>query len=474
MKLSLYNTLLREKETFKPINQDSVGFYSCGPTVYSRAHLGNMRAYIFADLLKRTLLLSGYSVNHVMNITDVGHLTDDADDGDDKLALRAKKEKVTAWELALRYEDLFFADCKALNIRRPDIVCRATDHIKEQIDMISRLEEKGFTYLTDDGVYFDTSRCDDYGKLARLDIEGLREGERVDIGQKKSKTDFALWKFSPKDSQRDMEWDSPWGKGFPGWHIECSAMSCRYLGESFDIHTGGTDHIPIHHTNEIAQSECANGTHPFVRYWMHCQFLVFPSGEKISKSLGHDLSIDGLRDKGIDPLAYRYLCLTAHYRNFLNYTEEAIQAAEKSLKRLRALCQKFGYVKGTSEAQDRQTDFSELMQKFPQVFEPLMDDLNSAKMIAAFWDILKDDSIDSHAKLELITAVDSVLGVSLELVDTSRSLEVPANIQSLVEQRNAARNNKDWSLSDKLRDEIEVLGYRIEDTREGTLVSRLD
>ena len=408
MQLQFYNTLSRKKAPFTPINADNVGLYSCGPTVYGRAHLGNMRAYLFADLLKRVLELAGYQVNHVMNITDVGHLTNDSDDGDDKLALGAKREQTTAWELAKRYEALFFADATALNIHRPTIVCRATDHIEAQINMIKTLEDKGYTYQSTDGVYFDSVQFPHYGELAHLDLEGLRGGERVELGGKKNKTDFALWKFSPADEQRDMEWDSPWGKGFPGWHIECSAMAHHYLGNHFDIHTGGTDHIPIHHTNEIAQSECALSQRPTVNTWMHCQFLVFPSGERVAKSSGHDLSIDGLIARGIDPLAYRYLCLTAHYRNFLNYTEEAIDGAAISLKRLRQHCQDLGYHQPASPDHRDET----MLARYPDIFTALFDDLNSAKALALFWEQLKATSQHSDI-LGLIGVMDNVLGLSL-------------------------------------------------------------
>lgn len=465
MQVQLFNTQSREKEPFTPQNGNTVGIYSCGPTVYARAHLGNMRAYLFADLLRRVLTLAGYDVNHVMNITDVGHLTDDADDGDDKLMLGARKEKITAWQLAMRYEDLFFADCAELGVQRPSVVCRATDHIKEQIAMVQTLQERGFTYQTDDGVYFDTAKYPAYGEMAKLDIEGLRAGERIDLGGKKNKTDFALWKFSPQDSQRDMEWESPWGKGFPGWHIECSAMATHYLGDTVDIHTGGTDHIPIHHTNEIAQSECAHDSHPFVRYWMHCQFLVFPGGEKISKSSGHDLSVDGLKAYKIDPLAYRYLGLTAHYRSFLNYTEEAILGAAKSLTRLRAACQRVGYQENMASASI--TPAPELFEKFPEVFLPLFDDLHSAKALAAFWNMLKDASVADVDKVAVIGALDGIFGLQLDKVEADGDVDFPEEILQLAEARAQARKDKDWAKSDEIRDQIGALGFLIEDSRDG-------
>jgi cysteinyl-tRNA synthetase len=469
MQVQLFNTQSREKELFTPQQDNKVGIYSCGPTVYARAHLGNMRAYLFADLLRRVMEFAGYDVTHVMNITDVGHLTDDGDDGDDKLMVGAAKEKITAWELARRYEDQFFDDSAQLGIRRPSVVCRATDHIKQQIEMVQTLEERGFTYRTEDGIYFDTEKYPQYGEMAKLDIEGLRAGERIDLGGKKSKTDFALWKFSPTDSQRDMEWESPWGKGFPGWHIECSAMATHYLGEIVDIHTGGTDHIPIHHTNEIAQSECAHDSHPFVRYWMHCQFLVFPGGEKISKSSGHDLSVDGLKAMHLDPLAYRYLALTAHYRSFLNYTEEAILSAGKSLGRLRAACQKAGY----TAVQASTLDGEALMAKHEDIFAPLLDDLHSAKALAAFWNLLKDESIDNSEKLPVIAALDALFGLQLDKVEEDGEDDVPADVQALADARVQARKDKDWGRSDELRDQMAALGFHAEDTREGQKLSRI-
>ena len=327
MSLKLYNTLTRKKEDFKPLNDKEVGIYTCGPTVYNYAHIGNMRAYIFVDILVRYLRYSGYKVKHVMNITDVGHLTSDSDTGEDKVEKEAQKEGKTAWDIAKNYEKAFFEDSEALNIKKPDIIVKATDLIKEQISFIQKLEEKGFTYVLNDGVYFDSSKIKDYGKLAKLDIEGLRAGERVDIRGKKNKTDFALWKFSPKDKKRDMEWESPWGKGFPGWHLECSAIGLKYLGEQFDVHTGGIDHINVHHTNEIAQGEALTGKTP-AKYWMHSEFLL-TGDTKMAKSRGNLVRVT---DLGVDPLAYRMLILQANYRDPLNFTDESIKAADTALK----------------------------------------------------------------------------------------------------------------------------------------------
>lgn len=468
MKIELYNTASRKIEEFSPISNNIVGIYTCGPTVYGRAHLGNMRAYIFSDILRRTLQLAGYNINHVMNITDVGHLTDDADDGDDKLVIGAQREHVTAWELASRYEKLFFNDCEKLRILRPTIVCRATDHIEQQIDMIRQLEEKGYTYITSDGVYFNTSMFPRYGELAQLNIEGLRAGERIEIGEKLHKTDFALWKFSPPGVVRDMEWESPWGKGFPGWHIECSAMSSFYLGKAFDIHTGGTDHIPIHHTNEIAQSESAFGAHPSVRYWLHCQFLIFQSGEKVSKSSGHNLSIDGLVSQNIDPLAYRYLCLTAHYRNFLNYTNVAAHSAAKALNRLRRLCKNLGYRPGKDLLKMEERDKERTFKFFSDIFRVLFSDLNTPQALAGFWDVLKDEAIGRDEKLHLITMLDSVFGLDLHCWNDIEDSDIPEDVANLVLARTHARAERNWKLSDELREQIEKFGFVVHDLKDGT------
>ncbi|HKZ34226.1 MAG TPA: cysteine--tRNA ligase, partial [Candidatus Nanoarchaeia archaeon] len=316
--IKLYNTLTRKKEVFKPLKKGQVGVYTCGPTVYWYQHIGNLRTYIFADILKRVFLYNNYKVKHIINVTDVGHLTSDADTGEDKIERAAKREGKTAREIADYYLRIFQEDFKKLNILEPNSWPKATEHIKEQIELIKKLEEKGFTYKTNDGIYFNTGKLKDYGKLARLKIRGLQAGKRISLGEKKNKTDFALWKFSPLGEKRQQEWDSPWGIGFPGWHIECSAMSMKYLGENFDIHTGGQDHIQIHHTNEIAQSEAATGK-PFVRYWLHGAWLLF-RGRKISKSLGGLYTISELEKLGFEPIDFRYLCLGTHYRKPLSFT----------------------------------------------------------------------------------------------------------------------------------------------------------
>jgi len=316
--LVLYNTLTRTKEPFAPLEPGRVRIYSCGPTVYNRQHLGNLRTYLFPDLLNRTLRYFGYPVRHVINITDVGHLTSDADSGDDKMEKAARETQTSAWEIAAKWTAVFRADLAKLHFREPDVWCKATDHIPQQIEMIRALEAKGFTYRTGDGIYFDTAKDPHYGELARLDLAAQAASGRIEhASEKRNPSDFALWKLSPPSAQRQMEWDSPWGRGFPGWHIECSAMSVEYLGKTFDIHTGGADHIPVHHPNEIAQSENALGVRPWVRYWMHTGWLMF-EGEKISKSTGGSvLNLDELIAKGFEPLAFRYFALGGHYRQQL-------------------------------------------------------------------------------------------------------------------------------------------------------------
>ena len=336
--MRLYNYRSRKKETFKPLEGKTVGLYACGPTVYDFAHIGNLRAYIFADVLKRVLLQNGYQVKQIMNITDVGHLTGDRDMGEDKIQKAALEKHKTAWEIASVYTEAFLDDIKQLNILLPDKLPKATDHIKEMIELIATLEKKGFTYRTTDGLYFDTAKLKDYGKLARLDLAGLREGARVEINaEKKNPTDFALWKSSPNPStssgqRRQMEWESPWGVGFPGWHIECSAMSVKYLGQPFDIHTGGVDHVPVHHTNEIAQSEAAAGK-PLANYWLHSEFVIV-NDARMGKSEGNLITLLELKDKGYSPLAYRYFVLAGHYRTRLNFTWEAMAGAQNTLDNL--------------------------------------------------------------------------------------------------------------------------------------------
>ncbi len=456
MTLRLFDTYTREVREFKPLNANQVGLYTCGPTVYDFAHLGNLRTYIFEDILRRVLEYNGYSVKHVMNITDVGHLVSDADTGEDKMEKGARRTGKSAWQIAEEYTRVFQEDLQHLNILPPTIWCRATDHIREQIDTIRCIEARGFTYRTSDGIYFDTSKLPDYGYLARLDIEGLQAGSRVDVGEKRNPTDFALWKFSPPGQKRQMEWDSPWGVGFPGWHIECSAMSEKYLGPFFDIHCGGEDHIPVHHTNEIAQTEACHGTR-LANFWMHGYFLQLEEA-KMAKSSGEFLRVQTLIDRGIDPLAFRMLCLGAHYRTKLNFTWESLEGAATALQRLRTTMHEWG-TPGAIEENYRR-----------RFLEQINDDLNMPRALAVTWDLVKSD-LPSAARKATLLEFDRVLG--LRLADWQPKQEaVPNEIMLLVEQRRLARSEKRWKDSDALRDQIKAAGWEIEDTPQGPKLRR--
>ncbi|MGB9857722.1 MAG: cysteine--tRNA ligase [Dictyoglomaceae bacterium] len=460
MDLYLYNTLTRKKEVFKPINPPFVGMYTCGPTVYNYAHIGNLRTYIFEDILKRVLLYNGYRVKHVMNITDVGHLTSDADEGEDKIELEAKKERKNAWQIAEFYTEAFKRDIKKLNILEPDIWCKATEHIDDFIALIKVLEEKGYTYRTSDGIYFDTSKLPDYGKLAGQDLEGILPGARVEVNpEKKNPWDFALWKFSPKNVKRQMEWDSPWGVGFPGWHIECSAMSTKYLGQPFDIHCGGIDHIPIHHTNEIAQSEAAYDK-PMANYWLHGEFLVL--GEKrMGKSEGNFITLSVLEEKGYNPLAYRYFCFTAHYRSPLKFTWFAIDSAQRALNRLYENIKRY-------PKQD-----VEFHKEYEEKFHlAINDDLDMPKALSIVWELIRDDTVAPEVKRATLIQFDKVLGLSLDSPPEIK-IEVPEEIWNLLEERERARKEKNWELADKIREEIKNKGYIVEDTPQGPRIRKL-
>ncbi len=437
--------------------------YTCGPTVYNFAHIGNLRTYIFEDVLKRVLKYNGYKVKHVMNITDVGHLTSDADEGEDKMEKSARQAGKTAWEISEFYTQAFKNDLDNLNIIKPDIWCKATDHIKTQIKLIKKLVNKGFAYRTVDGIYFDTSKLNDYGKLARLRQQDLRAGVRVDIGDKKNITDFALWKFSPKLQKRQMEWNSPWGVGFPGWHIECSAMSEKYLGQPFDIHCGGTDHIPVHHTNEIAQSEAANSK-PLANYWLHGEFLLIGS-DKMAKSGDNFIILDTIKEKSISPIAYRYFLLQTHYRKQLNFSWEALRASQNGLHHLYA-------TSATLETSLSQTDAGrEELQKtlMTQFNEYINDDLDTPGALSLIWKALKEKTID----LSTLLKFDNVLGLKIEEGIKNIKEPLPEDIETIVADRDAARNAKNWAKSDELRSVLEDKGYQVEDTKSGTKLIKL-
>lgn len=461
--LKLFNTLGREKQVFRPIKKGEVGMYSCGPTVYWFQHIGNMRAYLFADSLRRVLEYNGYKVKHVINVTDVGHLTSDADEGDDKMEKAAQKEGKSASDLAEFYFKVFRGDLKKLNIKEPWKWTKATDHIKEQIDLIKKLEEKGFTYKTSDGVYFDSAKFDRYGELAKLNVEGLEGGKRTAFGEKRHKTDFALWKFSPEGEKRQQEWESPWGVGFPGWHIECSAMGMKYLGEHFDIHTGGEDHIPVHHTNEIAQSECATGE-KFVNYWMHVAFLVNKAGEKVSKSKGGLFTISELEEQGYGPLDFRYLFLLTHYRKALSFSLENLDAARNAYKKMK---RKIIELRGEKhKGQDFSEDYAE---KF---LNAVNDDINLPEAIGIVWEMLDDFNFDSKKKLKLLEGFDSVLGLGLADVE-EEEVEVPKEVQELVDEREKLRRAKMWKEADLFRERIREKGFVVQDSEDGPKLERI-
>jgi cysteinyl-tRNA synthetase len=456
--LILYDNFTRSLREFEPLHPGGeVGIYTCGPTVYDYQHIGNYRTFMFEDGLKRALRWNGYRVRHVMNITDVGHLTSDADTGEDKMETGARRAGKSAWDIAALYTQAFLADLDALHIGRPDALPRATDHIASQIEFIADLERKGYIYRTADGVYFDTSRQADYGYLARLDKAGLEAGRRVDLGDKRSATDFALWKFSPKGSTRQMEWDSPWGRGFPGWHIECSAMAQDYLGDYFDIHCGGEDHIPVHHTNEIAQTEARVGTR-LANFWMHGYFLL-ANDAKMAKSAGEFLRVQALVDRGYDPLAFRYLCLTGHYRSQLNFTWDALDAAATGLARMRA-----GF-----HALEREVAAADeaLVSRFTA---QVNDDLNFPRALAIAWETLRG-GLAGPVKRATLALFDQVLGLGL---DNWRPKEdtVPGDIDALVRERVAARESKDWAEADRLRALLREAGWDMEDRPDGYLLKR--
>lgn len=459
MPITIYNTMSRKKEVFVPIKKGYVGIYSCGPTVYWYQHIGNMRTFISNDLIKRVFLYNGYKVKQIINVTDVGHLTSDADTGEDKMERAAKKEGKKASEIADYYFKVFRKDLEKLNILEPDVWPRASQHIKEQIDLIKSLEKKGYTYKTSDGIYFDTSKLNDYGKLARLNAEELRAGKRIDIGEKKNKTDFALWKFSDEPGVRQQEWKSPWGIGFPGWHIECSAMSSKYLGKQFDIHTGGQEHIPVHHTNEIAQSETAFGKKPWVRYWIHFAWLLF-KGEKVSKSQGGLYTLSQLEEKNYDALSFRYLCLLISYRKPLNFTIESLNSSMRSYLRLKNIISE---LKKSKEKKNKKN--IEIAKK--QFLEIINDDFNTPKGLSFLWEILRDNKLNDAEKYELALNFDKVFGLGL---NKEEKIKIPRKVEKLIKERENARERKDWKKSDELRDKINKEGYIVDDTKEGAKV----
>ena len=461
--MKVYNTLTRKKEDFRPLSEKLVTMYSCGPTVYSYAHIGNLRTYIFMDLIRRVLRYDGYKIKGVMNITDVGHLLADADDGEDKLQKAAREQKKTPWEIAAFYSDVFFKDIAALNIAKPEIIAKATDHIPEMIDFVQALLEKGYAYEISDGIYFDIAKFPSYGKLSGQSVAEKEAGARIEENtEKRHPADFALWKKA--DKNHIMQWESPWGMGYPGWHIECSAMSKKYLGEVFDLHTGGIDAVPVHHENEIAQNEALAGKQT-VNYWMHGEFMLVDGG-KMSKSLGNTYTIAQLAEKGYDPLDFRFFCLNAHYRKKLNFTFEGLSAAKTSRERLNAAL--FKHKNGSSSLP------AEKIASYEKEFEDAInDDLNIPLALAVLFNLVKEPySADVYA---LALKFDKVFGLSFDKITAPKTDngEIPAEVLDLSAQRTQAKKEKNFALADELRDKIAALGYSVKDTREGVVIVKL-
>jgi cysteinyl-tRNA synthetase len=459
----------RSIQEFKPINDNQVGFYACGPTVYNYAHIGNLRTFIFEDILKRVLTHSGYTVKHVMNITDVGHLTGDGDDGDDKLAKTAKETGKSAMEIANFYTVAFKKDFNALNMIEPSVWCKATDHISDMIKLIQRLEKGGHTYQSGGNVYFSIDTFPDYGKLASLKMDDLKVAVRDDVSvdlNKKNPKDFVLWFTKSKFGEQQMMWDSPWGRGYPGWHIECSAMSMKYLGESFDIHTGGVDAIPVHHTNEIAQAEAATN-HKWVNYWVHGEFLLTDSG-KMSKSKGEFLTLQLLIDRGYDPMDYRYFVLGGHYRTQIKFSFENLDIARKNrnsiVSRIKDMLEN-GAVKVELDGVEAKA----LALEFD---ESCASNLNMPKALAVLWNTLKSDKVNDSEKYSLALYYDQVLGLRFNEIEKDTKEQLSDDLEALLVERTNAKKNRDFGRADEIRDELDKLGYVVTDTAKGPILSK--
>ena len=460
MSMKIFNTLTRKKEDFKPLDEKEIRMYSCGPTVYYFAHIGNLRAYLFMDNLRRVLKYNGYNLKHVMNITDVGHLVSDADEGEDKMMKAAKRENKNPFEIAEFYMNAFLADIDKLNVDRPEIIARATEHIDVMEEYVKKIIDNGYSYQTEDTVYFDTSKLDKYGMLSNRNVDEQKAGARVEFDtNKKNISDFAIWIKAPEN--HIMKWDSFFGKSYPGWHLECSAMGYKYLGEQFDIHTGGVDHIPIHHENEIAQSKGFSGKVP-ANYWMHVEFLQI-NGGKMSKSLNNLYTLKDLEEKGYEPLVYRMFNFTSNYRAQINFTFEAMDAAKVALGRLRE-----GYLRhseGTEDVSDEE------IKKYEEKFlEAINDDLNMPVAMSVVWDVVKNPN-KSKKLQNLLLKFDEVLGLDLKNYKKEENV-LPEEIKELVDARNAARANKDWAESDRIRDLLIEKGYTVKDSKEGTIVEK--
>ncbi len=468
--MKLYSTLTRKPDTLEPLNPPQVSVYTCGPTVYDYAHVGHWFTYVRMDMLVRTLALDGYQPKWVMNITDVGHLVSDADEGEDKLEKGARREGKTAREVAQFYTDDFLQGMKQLNIQTPQHIVKATEHIEEQKELVTTLEAKGYTYVIDDGVYYDTSKFEGYAAFARLDLDEQQAGARVAFNkQKRNPTDFALWKFSPKDRQRDMEWESPWGKGFPGWHIECSAMSMKYLGDTLDIHTGGIDHIQVHHTNEIAQSEAATGKR-FANYWMHSNHVTV-NGEKISKSLGNGIRLSDAAERGASAMVVRLHILESHYRSQSKFSWESLEAAKNRLQAYQAMADLRWQPSPAGTNFGTAPDYKNFAKK---ITDALTDDIDTPRALAILSIVeggtpqLPAGSAIYDEFVEFLAFIDAALGLTL-----SQSQDISDEHKNLIAQRQKARDSKDWATSDILRDQLTEQGIGIRDTTQGTLWFRI-
>ncbi len=457
--LKIFNTLSREKEEFKPVGK-TVTMYSCGPTVYNYAHIGNLRTYVFMDEVRRVLKYNGYKLKGVMNITDVGHLLSDGDEGEDKMQKASREQKKTPWEIAEYYTSVFFEDIAQLNIGKPEIIAKATDHIDDMIKYVETLIEKGYAYETSDGIYFDIGKFPDYGKLSRLSLDDQIAGARVEVNsEKRHPADFALWKKAAPE--HIMQWQSPWGMGFPGWHIECSTMSRKYLGSLIDIHSGGVDHIPVHHENEIAQSEALEGAKT-VNTWMHGEFMLV-NGGKMSKSLGNTYTIAQLKEKGFDPLSFRYFCLNTHYRKKLNFTFESLEASQTAYRRLLSLL-------GAHKKSTENTDTCVLDKYKAEFLEAINDDINLPLAMGVLWTMVKEKP--SKDIFTLALEFDKVFGLNLKDAKEEEkkedvAVDVPDDIKAIAEERWEARKNKDWAKSDELRAVLAQKGYVVVDSKEG-------
>lgn len=488
MHIQLYNTRTKEISEFSPKTNGEVGLYACGLTVYDYTHLGHLRKYSMDDVLIRALRYEntflnkvGFKVKFVQNVTDVGHLASDADTGEDKLEKGAKKYGKSVWDIAKEFEEYFFMSMDKMGNLRPDVSCRATEHIQEQLEMVKTLEEKGYTYVIEgDGVYFDTSKFPEYGKMAGLHLEEQEEGSRIGVNDKKrNPSDFALWKFEREGENRAMSWPSPWSeKSFPGWHIECSAMSMKYLGDQFNIHTGGIDHIPVHHTNEIAQAEAATGKHPFVDVWVHHNFLKV-EGEKMSKSLGNFFTITDVEEKGFHPRALRLLFLTAHYRSEQNFTWENLAGSQKAYKKLLEHFVRFAETAETDISLDQLSQ--EAREYADDFFAAIAHDLNTAQAVGVIWNLVKDETVSAAEKVSLLLEFDKILGLDFEhavVTLDSFSNQVnqdsfPNHVQELLTAREQARANKDFKKADELRKKLEELGYKVIDSASGQEVTEI-